>query len=100
MRIATATRRSFGAAFALVVVALGADAQPSGDVAAAQSAAELERRVAALETETAATEAIRAVKRLQHAYGHYAEAGLWEDLADLFAEDAVAHLPSGTLTGK
>src|SRR5690606_2003112 len=30
---------------------------------------------------------------------HYAEAGLWEDLADLFAESAVARLPSGTLTG-
>ncbi len=42
-------------------------------------------------------EAIRAVKRLQVAYGHYAEFGLWNDLADLFAEDGIGHYPVGDL---
>ncbi len=42
-------------------------------------------------------EALRAVKRLQCAYGHYAEFGLWHDLADLFAEDGIGHYPAGDL---
>jgi len=42
-------------------------------------------------------EAIRAVKRLQCAYGHYAEFGLWDDLADLFASDGIGHYPAGDL---
>lgn len=40
-------------------------------------------------------EAVRAVKRLQHAYGHYSEFGLWHDFADLFGDDAVGHYPHG-----
>jgi len=59
--------------------------------------AALQSRVARLEEEVQRTEAIRAVKRLQYAYGHYAELGLWNDLADLFAENGVGHYPSGTL---
>jgi ABC-type nitrate/sulfonate/bicarbonate transport system substrate-binding protein len=35
-------------------------------------------------------EAIRAVKRLQHAYSHYLEAGRWDDAAGLFLPDAVS----------
>jgi hypothetical protein len=42
-------------------------------------------------------EAIRAVKRLQCAYGQYAEFGLWDDLADLFASDGTGHYPVGDL---
>ena len=45
-------------------------------------------------------ESIRAIKRLQHAYGQYAEFGLWHDLADLFSKDAVGHYPAGDLVGK
>src|SRR5690606_814173 len=96
MRTTTSPRPTVTAAFALLCLSCTAHGQSAGP----EAAAALERRITALEAETAATEAIRAVKRLQHAYAHYAEAGLWEDLADLFAESAVARLPSGTLTGK
>lgn len=96
MRTTTTSRRARAAALVVLCLSCGAQAQPTGP----EATAALERRIAALEVETAATEAIRAVKRLQHASAHYAEAGLWEDLADLFAENAVARLPSGTLTGK
>jgi hypothetical protein len=57
----------------------------------------LQQRIARLEAGIQKAEAIRAVKRLQCAYGHYAELGLWHDLADLFAENGVGHYPSGVL---
>ena len=59
--------------------------------------AALEERVAAAGTAAERLEAIRAVKRLQHAYGHYSELGLWHDFADLFSDDAVGHYPHGDL---
>lgn len=58
------------------------------------------QRVALLEAGVRAEEAIRAVKRLQHAYSHYTEAGLWSELADLLTDDVVGEFPSGTLKGK
>lgn len=57
-------------------------------------------RLERLEARVERVESLRAVKRLQRAYGHYAEVGLWHDLADLFADDAVGHYPAGVLTGK
>ena len=53
--------------------------------------------VARLKTMVEGAEAIRAVKRLQCAYGQYAEFGLWDDLADLFASDGTGHYPVGDL---
>jgi hypothetical protein len=68
-------------------------------VAADDSAklAALQQRIVRLETGIKGVEAIRAVKRLQYSYGHYAESGLWNDLADLFADNAIARFPSGLL---
>ncbi len=60
--------------------------------------AALQQRINCLEADVLGAEAIRAVKRLQHAYGHYAELGLWHDFADLFADSAVGHYPSGKLS--
>jgi hypothetical protein len=52
--------------------------------------------LAGLEQGVERAEALRAIKRVQYAYGHYVEFGLWHDFADLFADDAVAHyLPGG-----
>jgi len=42
-------------------------------------------------------EALRAIKRLQWAYGHYSEFGLWHDFADLFADTGVGHYTQGDL---
>jgi hypothetical protein len=55
------------------------------------------RRVDRLEALTARVEAISAIKRLQHAYGHYAELGLWHDFADLFADTGIGHYTQGDL---
>src|SRR5690606_25646938 len=52
---------------------------------AAQAAAPAALDELARDTERA--EAIRAVRKLQHAYSHYAQYGLWNDLGALFARD-------------
>ncbi len=52
-----------------------------------------------LEIDVTRAEDVRAIKKLQRAYGHYADRGLWDDLADLFADDAVANYPSGGFDG-
>ena len=57
----------------------------------------LRARLARLESGTGGAESIRDIKRLQHAYGHYAELGRWNDLADLFAEKGIGHYPAGDL---
>jgi len=54
-------------------------------------------RVDRLEALLERVEALSAIKRLQHAYGHYSELGLWHDFADLFADSGVGHYPAGDL---
>ena len=54
-------------------------------------------RVDRLEALTQRVEAISAIKRLQHAYGHYSELGLWHDFADLFADSGIGHYTQGAL---
>jgi hypothetical protein len=49
----------------------------------------IQQRLERLEAGVQAEEAVRAVKRLQHTYGHYAEWGLASDLSDLFTDDAI-----------
>ena len=46
-----------------------------------------------------AAEDIAAIKRLQRQYGYYVDKGMWEDVADLYAADAVANYPAGTYVG-
>jgi len=59
--------------------------------------AALARRVDAAAAQTERLQGVRAVKRLQHAYGHYSEVGLWHDFADLFSDTAVGHYTQGDL---
>jgi hypothetical protein len=56
---------------------------------------DLAARIERLQGHIQAIESIRAIKRLQYAYGHYVEFGLWNDFADLFAADAVTNYQSG-----
>ena len=67
--------------------------------ALAQSDAGLEARLDALEAQVTAAEDVAAIKRLQRQYGYYVDKGMWEDVADLYAEDAVANYPAGTYVG-
>jgi SnoaL-like protein len=57
----------------------------------------LQQRVDRLEALTQRVEAISAIKRLQHSYGHYAELGLWHDFADLFADTGIGYYTQGAL---
>ena len=57
----------------------------------------LQQRVDRLDTLTQRVEALSAIKRLQHAYGHYSELGLWHDFADLFADSGIGHYTQGAL---
>ena len=55
----------------------------------------LETRVERLQAHMESVESVRAIKRLQYAYGHYVELGLWNDFADLFTEDAATNYQQG-----
>jgi len=66
---------------------------------AAASQVAASARLDRLEIAVTRAEDMRAIKKLQRAYGYYADRGLWEDLADLFAEDATANYPSGGFDG-
>ena len=82
---ATPTRSREASALRHAVLAAAAALWCGGS--AAQSAArvaDLDARLDNLEARVVQAESIRAIKRLQHAYGQYAELGLWHDLADLF----------------
>jgi hypothetical protein len=57
----------------------------------------LQQRVDRLEALTQRVEGISAIKRLQHAYGHYSELGLWHDFADLFADTGIGYYTQGAL---
>jgi hypothetical protein len=80
--------------FLVVVLASGAwsasaTAQQLGQLPA------LEKRVERLQAHVESVESVRAIKRLQYAYGYYVEFGLWNDFADLFTEDAATNYQQG-----
>jgi len=62
---------------------------------AEESSRSVDQRVERLAAGVQAVEAVRAVKRLQHAYAHYLEAGLWDEAVALFAKDAVVASSAG-----
>jgi hypothetical protein len=90
------TRQSF---VGLLVIALSAcdDAPTQTTAPAVQPDVVAPERLAELARRVEAAEAIRNVKRLQWAYGHYSELGLWHDFADLFADTGVGHYVQGDL---
>ena len=78
---------------ALVLVLLtGAWSLPA---TAQQPSPALKTRVERLQAHLESIESVRAIKRLQYAYGHYVELGLWNDFADLFTADAVTNYQQG-----
>lgn len=57
--------------------------------------AQPQETLTALEARIERVESIRAIKRLQYAYGHYTEFGLWNDFADLFTDNAATNYQQG-----
>ena len=81
----------------ILVVAIGAwsvlaTAQP---LKRADPLPALATRIERLQAHIESIESVRAIKRLQYAYGHYVEFGLWNDFADLFTEDAITNYQQG-----
>lgn len=87
--------RTFWALIPATIALLGGQLPPV--VAAEMSVSEA--RLDRLETDVVRAEDVRAIKKLQRAYGYYADRGLWDDLADLFTDDAIANYPSGGFDG-
>lgn len=81
----------------LMLVVLGQLGQVQ---AAGGDAASLQARLDRVEAEIVAAEDVSAIKRLQRAYGYYLDKGMWEDLSQLFTEDAVANYPAGVFIGR
>lgn len=73
----------------LLLATQGSNAQPA--------APGLQPRLELLARQVEAAEALRSIRRLQWAYGHYSEFGLWHDFADLFADTGVGHYVQGDL---
>jgi hypothetical protein len=82
---------------ALLLSACGGGPSPE-ETAAVQA---LEARIAALEQRKERIEDVNAIERLQAAYGYYADRGLWEEAANLFADDGTIEIAlDGVYVGK
>ena len=63
--------------------------------------ADLQSRIAALEYRKTLVADVTAIERLQAAYGYYFDEGLWDDAANLFADDGTIELGlDGVYAGK
>ena len=82
-------------AFAIGGWSVLATAQPLPKAKRADPLPALATRVDRLQAHIESIESVRAIKRLQYAYGHYVEFGLWNDFADLFTEDAITNYQQG-----
>ena len=82
-----------------VLALCGCSGEPSAEeIAALQT---LETRVAALERRKERVEDANALERLQHAYGYYVDRGLWDEAANLFADDGTIEIGlDGVYVGK
>jgi hypothetical protein len=88
------------AAASLAALALcGCNSGPSAEETAAVQA--LEARVAALEQRKERIEDVNAIERLQGAYGYYVDRALWDEVANLFADDGTIEIGlDGVYVGK
>jgi hypothetical protein len=70
-------------------------------LACAPAGASVDAEIGELVLEVERLEAARAIKNLQRAYGYYTDMALWNEVADLFAEDATIELGAdGVYVGK
>ena len=60
----------------------------------------LAERIARLERDVARADSVRQVKLVQTAYAHFAEFGLWDQMADLFADKGVLQSGGNEVKGR
>jgi hypothetical protein len=83
------------------LLAAGAITLPAGVHAAPAKDEGLTAQVAQLTAEVDALEGARAIRKLQRAYGYYVDRGLWDEAADLFADDGTVEIgQDGVYAGK
>jgi SnoaL-like protein len=75
---------------ATVLLMSGCNRGPSAEDTAQLAA--LAARIAALEQRKSLVEDANAIERLQAAYGYYTDRGLWDEAADLFADDGTIEI--------
>jgi hypothetical protein len=96
--------KQFGSRLAALAAAALLAACGSGSVPASAPSDEigaLEAKIAALEQRKARVAATHDILRLQGAYGYYFDKGLWDDVADLFADDGTIEIGlDGVYVGK
>jgi hypothetical protein len=78
------------AAAVLVALVSGCGGGPSPQESAAATA--LAARIAALEQRKIRIEDVNAIERLQAAYGYYVDRALWDEVANLFADDGTIEI--------
>jgi hypothetical protein len=95
-----ATARNHAKSFALAALALSL-LLPQTAVAQSKDDAQLNKEIDALTFRVEKLEATRAVKKLQRAFGYYVDRGLWQEAADLFANDGTIEIGlDGVYVGK
>jgi hypothetical protein len=86
------SRRQAAAAVTAVTIFGAALLLPAQEPDPASRVAALEAKLAALEREVVLLEDTKAIKRLQRAYGYYADKKLAREIGALFAENATAEI--------
>jgi hypothetical protein len=78
-----------------------ADSTPAAAAASAAEIATLRQQVAALKLRAQQVKDSNDIKRLQRAYGYYIGEGLWDEVTDLFSDDATLEIArDGVYAGK
>ncbi|HEY6453803.1 MAG TPA: nuclear transport factor 2 family protein [Steroidobacteraceae bacterium] len=91
--------RRFSVALAATVLSVSAVCAISTGARAADAPTDVQLRVATLAANVELAEDLSHIEKLQRAYGYYVDKGMWEDLSELFTENAVANYPAGVFVG-
>jgi acetyl esterase/lipase len=91
--------RRFSAAVAAALFAVSATCVANLAAWPADAPSDLQLRVATLGANVQLAEDFSRIEKLQRAYGYYVDKGMWEDLSELFTDNAVANYPAGVFIG-
>ena len=94
-------RRGLTSASPAVLALAAALACSPAQAAGARSASAIDAEITRLAGEVDQLEGARAVRKLQRAFGYYVDRGLWDEAADLFADDGTVEFGmDGVYVGK
>jgi hypothetical protein len=89
------------AALLACVAAAGCSKQSDGSAEKMQKIAALQQKIVELDAAADRIEDTSEIKRLQRAYGYYVDKAMWDEVADLFADDGTIEIGlDGVYVGK